>query len=68
MSLYRSGWPDYVRTLADDMRDHPRPVDTTPHVHFHEHDGRRHAHTHVHPEPHAHSTLTGVRSIEEVGG
>lgn len=48
-------WPS-CRTLADDMRDDPRPVDTTPHAHFHEHGFGRHSHVHVHPDEHAHST------------
>lgn len=49
------------RTLEDDLRDRPQPVDEGgPHVHFHEHGGKRHAHEHVHPDEHAHSALTGL--------
>lgn len=59
MSLHRPFQP--FRTLEDDMRDNPRPVDDTPHVHFHEHDGMaRHAHEHIHWEgrsEHAHSSM-----------
>ena len=48
-------FPPFVwRTMADDLRYHPRPVDPTPHVHFHAHP-TRHAHEHVHPSDHAHS-------------
>jgi len=55
-------FPSYGnRTLADDLRDKPRPVDETEHVHFHSHDGRRHAHRHIHPEQHAHSSRTNIK-------
>jgi len=47
------------RTLADEQRDHPRAVDTTPHEHFHGHGGT-HVHTHSHPDDHAHSNRTDL--------
>lgn len=60
----RTSWTHGERTLADDMAEHPAPVDTTEHVHFHGHGGRRHAHAHVHPEGHAHSALTNLPAHE----
>lgn len=55
----------HYRTLADDLRDDPRPTDRTEHVHFHEHgaDGR-HAHSHRHGDrnaAHAHGHLDAAR-------
>lgn len=55
----RTGWPSDERTLADVARDHPRPIDPTPHVHFHAHP-TRHSHEHVHPSDHAHSARTDI--------
>lgn len=52
----------YGRTLADDLRENPRPVDPREHVHFHEHGGERHAHVHRNGkgDDHAHSTITSL--------
>ena len=49
------------RTLADELRENPRPASPEPHAHFHSHGGVRHAHRHAHTDPdldHAHSAMT----------
>jgi hypothetical protein len=53
------------RTLEDDRRENPVPVDDTPHPHFHSHGGKQHTHVHQHPEDHAHSTRLDLPGHDE---
>lgn len=58
------------RSMADDLRENPRPPNPTVHAHFHEHGGVRHAHRHAHTEKdfeHAHSKRTDEGALKPWG-